>query len=108
MIEGGITEVVLKGEGAEQFGVRAHARPGARRTALAAGDAGAATAADQRRPGVRITDTALEEIGTASGRFRLVVFLQTWHVYASLGLDNLGSSSVGPWQSYATAAFNSY
>jgi hemolysin activation/secretion protein len=60
------------------------------------------------RPGVRIVDTALEEIGGASGRFRLVVVLKTWHVSTSFGLDNLGSSSVGPWQSYATAAFNSY
>ena len=34
------------------------------------------------RPGVRIVDTALEEIGTASGHFRLVVSLKTWHVYA--------------------------
>ena len=26
----------------------------------------------------------------------------------SFGVDNLGSSAVGPWQTYATAAFNSY
>ena len=60
------------------------------------------------RPGVRIEDTALEEIGNATGRFRLIVVLKTWHLYTSFGVDNLGSSSVGPWQSYATAAFNSY
>jgi hemolysin activation/secretion protein len=60
------------------------------------------------RPGVRITDTALEEIGGATGRFRLTVYLKTWHVFTSFGLDNLGSSSVGPWQTYATGAFNSY
>ena len=60
------------------------------------------------RPGVRVLDTSLEEIGTASGHFRLIVSLKTWHVFTSLGVDNLGSSSVGPWQSYATAAFNSY
>src|ERR1700730_17837770 len=60
------------------------------------------------RPGVRIEDTALEEIGTASGHFRLIVSLKTWHFYNSFGADNLGSSAVGPWQSYATAAFNSY
>ncbi len=60
------------------------------------------------RPGVRIADTALEEIGTASGHFRLIVSLKTWHVYTSFGVDNLGSSAVGPWQTYATAAFNSY
>ena len=60
------------------------------------------------RPGVRIEDTAIEEIGTASGHFRLILSLKTWHVFTSFGVDNLGSSSVGPWQSYGTAAFNSY
>jgi Hemolysin activation/secretion protein len=60
------------------------------------------------RPGVQIEDTAIEEIGTASGDFRLILSLKTWHVFTSFGVDNLGSSSVGPWQSYGTAAFNSY
>ena len=59
-------------------------------------------------PGVRIADSALEEIGDTTGRFRLVVDLKTWHVYTSFGVDNLGSSAVGPWQTYATGAFNSY
>ena len=36
-----------------------------------------------------------------------MVSVKTWHVYAFAGLDNLGSSAVGPWQSYATAAYNS-
>jgi hemolysin activation/secretion protein len=35
------------------------------------------------------------------------VQVQTWRVYLSAGLDNLGSASVGPWQAYSTAAFNS-
>ena len=59
-------------------------------------------------PGVRIVDSALEEIGGTTGRFRIVVQLKTWHIYTSAGLDNLGSATVGPWQTYATAAFNSY
>jgi hemolysin activation/secretion protein len=59
-------------------------------------------------PGLRIADTGLEEIGSATGRFRLIVYLKTWHVFTSFGQDNLGSSSVGPWQTYATGAFNSY
>ena len=108
VIEGSITEVALKGEGAEQFGVRPMLDP-----VLAERPSRLATLERQlllinARPGVRITDTALEEIGTASGRFRLVVEVKTWHIYTSFGLDNLGSSSVGPWQSYATGAFNSY
>ncbi|WP_458757737.1 ShlB/FhaC/HecB family hemolysin secretion/activation protein [Afipia sp. TerB] len=107
VIEGGISEVQLKGDGAEQFGIRALLGP-----VMAERPSRLATLERQlmlinATPGVRITDTQLEEIGTASGRFRLVVTIKTWHVYAFLGFDNLGSQSVGPWQSYATAAYNS-
>jgi hemolysin activation/secretion protein len=108
VIEGAIAEVAFKGEGAEQFGLRPLLGP-----VLAQQPSRLATLERQlllinARPGVRITDTALEEIGLTSGRFRLVVFVKTWHVFTSFGFDNLGSSSVGPWQTYATAAFNSY
>jgi hemolysin activation/secretion protein len=108
VVEGSITEVVLKGEDAEQFGIRPMLD-----AVVAEQPSRFATLERQLllvngRSGVRIDDTALEEIGTASGRFRLTVYLKTWHVFTSFGVDNLGSSSVGPWQSYATAAFNSY
>lgn len=108
VIEGGITEVSLKGDGAEEFGVRPLLDP-----VLAEQPSRLATLERQLllingRGGVRIVDFALEEIGGTTGRFRLVLELKTWHVYGSFGLDNLGSSTVGPWQSYATAAFNSY
>jgi hemolysin activation/secretion protein len=108
VIEGGITEVMLKGEGAEQFGVRPLLDP-----VMAEQPSRLATLERQLllingRPGVRVADTALEEIGVATGRFRLVVDLKTWHVYTAFGVDNLGSSAVGPWQTYATGAFNSY
>jgi hemolysin activation/secretion protein len=108
VVEGSITEVALKGDGAEQFGI------GPMLNAVTAEQPSRLATLERQlllingRPGVRIDDTALEEIGTASGRFRLIVHLKTWHLYISLGVDNLGSSSVGPWQSYATAAFNSY
>ncbi len=108
VIEGSITDVTLKGDGAEQFGVRAMLA-----AVLAEQPSRLATLERQLllingRPGVRIEDTALEEIGTASGQFRLILSVKTWHVFTSFGIDNLGSSSVGPWQSYGTAAFNSY
>jgi hemolysin activation/secretion protein len=108
VIEGTIVQTELKGDGAEQFGVRPMLAP-----ILAEQPSRLATLERQlflinARPGVRITDTALEEIGGTTGRFRLVVYLKTWHVFSSFGLDNLGSSSVGPWQTYATGAFNSY
>ena len=108
VIEGSITDVALKGDGAEQFGIRPMLDAVvAERPALLA-TLERKLLLINGRPGVHIEDTALEEIGTASGRFRLVVYLKTWHLFTSVGVDNLGSSSVGPWQSYATAAFNSY
>ena len=108
VIEGAIVQTDLKGDGAEQFGIRPMLGP-----VLAAQPSRLTTLERQLflingRPGVRITDTALEEIGGPTGRFRLTVYLKTWHVFTSFGLDNLGSSSVGPWQTYATGAFNSY
>ncbi|WP_247779735.1 ShlB/FhaC/HecB family hemolysin secretion/activation protein [Bradyrhizobium sp. 170] len=108
VIEGSITELALKGDGAEQFGVRPMLG-----AVLTERPSRLATLERQLllingRPGVRIEDTAIEEIGTASGHFRLILSLKTWHVFTSFGVDNLGSSSVGPWQSYGTVAFNSY
>jgi hemolysin activation/secretion protein len=108
VIEGSITELALKGDGAEQFGVRPMLD-----AVLAEQPSRLATLERQLllingRPGMRIEDTAIEEIGTASGHFRLILSLKTWHFFTSFGVDNLGSSSVGPWQSYGTAAFNSY
>jgi len=108
VIEGSITALALKGDGAEQFGVRPMLD-----AALAERPSRLATLERQLllingRPGVQIEDTAIEEIGPASGNFRLILSLKTWHVFTSFGVDNLGSSSVGPWQSYGTAAFNSY
>src|SRR5581483_8295882 len=108
VIEGSIADVELRGDGAEQFGVRPLLDP-----VLAEQPSRLATLERQLLlingwPGVRILDSAIEEIGGATGRFRLVVYLKTWHVYASLGADNLGSAAVGPWQGYATGAFNSY
>jgi hemolysin activation/secretion protein len=108
VIEGRITEALLKGDAAEQFGIRPMLDP-----VLAENLSRLATLERQlllinARAGVRITDTALEEIGETTGQFRLIVYLKTWHIFTSFGLDNLGSSSVGPWQTYATGAFNSY
>jgi hemolysin activation/secretion protein len=107
VIEGSITDVALKGVGAEQFGIRPMLD-----AVVAERPSRLATLERQLllingRPGVRIEDTAIEEIGAASGHFRLIVSLQTWHLFSSVGVDNFGSSSVGPWQSYGTAAFNS-
>jgi hemolysin activation/secretion protein len=107
VVEGSITEVEPRGDGAEQFGVRSMFNP-----VLSEHPSRLATLERQlllvnNLPGVRIVDSSLEEIGGTTGRFRIVVQLKTWHIYTYAGLDNLGSSTVGPWQAYATAAYNS-
>ena len=107
VIEGSITAVDLKGEAADEFGVRRMLLP------VLSERPSRLTTLERKlllinaRPGVRIQDTTLEEIGKTSGHFRLTVFVKTWHVYTSFGIDNLGASAVGPWESYATVAYNS-
>ena len=108
VIEGSITEVALHGDDAGRFGIRRLLDP-----VVAENPSRLRTLERQLllingRAGVRIDDTAIEEIGIGTGCFRLTVDVKTWHIYTSFGLDNLGSSTVGPWQSYATGAFNSY
>lgn len=108
VIEGNITEVKLKGEWIEQFGI------GPMLAAVQAERPARLSTLERQmllindRPGVRVVDTTLEELGGPTGKFRLVVQLQTWRIYSASGVDNLGSSAVGPWQTYGTAAFNSY
>lgn len=107
VIEGRISDIVLKGKGANEFGIRevldavvleAPARLKTLERKLLLVDS---------RPGVQIIDTAIEELGVATGDFRLIVQLETWHVYSALGLDNRGVSDVGPMQTYWASALNS-
>ena len=60
------------------------------------------------RPGTRVVDTTLDEIEPASGRFRLVVTVDTWSVFAAVGVDNMGSRSSGPQQVYGSVFVNSF
>jgi hemolysin activation/secretion protein len=108
VIEGSIAEIVLKGTSAGDFGVRPLLAP-----VVAEHPSQLKTLERQLllvndRPGVRVADVALEEIGKTSGRFRLVVTVETWHIYAAQAVDNLGSPAVGPWEVLSTTAFNSY
>ncbi len=107
VIEGVVEEIVVNGEQAEAFGVKPLLSPIAaeRPARLATLERQLLLAND--RPGLRVTDTALDEITPASGRFRLTVSVQSWRVYTAVGVDNMGSAAVGPWQSSASAALNS-
>lgn len=108
VIEGSIVDLVVDGDSEGRFGAKALLTP------IVAEQPSQQHVLERQllllnaTPGIRVSDTSLEEIGTASGRFRLTVYVKTWHAYSSIGVDNLGSSSVGPWQTYATGAFNSY
>lgn len=107
IVEGAIDEIVIKGEAAEAFGLAALLAPISteRPARLATLERQLLLAND--RPGLRVTDTALDEITPASGRFRLTVSVQAWRVYTAVGVDNMGSAAVGPWQASASAALNS-
>lgn len=107
VIEGSITDIVLKGKGAGQFGsqrlmevIKAE-RPSRRETLeqqlLLANDV----------PGLKISDASIEEIGPSTGKFRLILQVETWHVFVALGGDNRGTTAVGPTQTYLASALNS-
>ena len=108
MIQGNISEIVVKGDRAEEFGAQALLAP-----LTAENPSRFATLARQLllvndRAGMRIIDSTLEEIGETTGKFRLIVTVQAWRLFISTGLDNLGSAAVGPLGIYLTAALNSY
>jgi hemolysin activation/secretion protein len=108
VIEGRVSDIVLKGDRAEQFGARTILEPitAENPSRLKTFARHLLLANDQA--GMRVTDSALEEIGEMTGNFRLTVWVETWHVAANIGLDNLGSSAIGPLESYLTTIFNSY
>jgi hemolysin activation/secretion protein len=107
IIPGSIVELVVKGDEADRFGTRAM-------LAAITAESPARLSTLERQlllvndlPGVRVGDTTLEEIGTASGRFRLTVMVESWRLFTTAGFDNGGSEAVGPWQAYFGAALNS-
>lgn len=59
------------------------------------------------RPGIKVVDTTLDETSPGSGRFRLGVKTESWRLYGATAIDNMGSSSSGPWQASGSVALNS-
>ncbi|MEA2996570.1 MAG: hypothetical protein QOG74_2119, partial [Alphaproteobacteria bacterium] len=108
VIEGAIVDIALKGKGAEQFGIGALLHPITDEHPARLKTLERQLLLVNERPGVRITDTSLEEIGAASGRFRLIGSVETWRIYTAQALDNLGTPAVGTLQAYSASAFNSY
>jgi hemolysin activation/secretion protein len=107
VIEGSIAEIKIQGDEADRYGLypilqgllreRPSRLASVERKLLIANDT----------PGLRITDTGIEELGKTSGRFRLTLKVKTWRIYTTLGLDNSGSKAVGPLQGYSSTYFNS-
>jgi hemolysin activation/secretion protein len=108
VIEGYIAEVALKGDDVDRFWIRPVLERvlGERPSQLKTLERQLLLVNDT--PGVRVTDTAIEEIGRASGKFRLIVSVKTWRIFSALGIDNQGAAAVGPYQAFATTGFNSY
>lgn len=107
VVEGVIDEVVIKGNDSAGFGLHGALAP------LRAEQPSRLATLERRlldlneMPGVRVADTRLEEIGTASGRFRLIVTTRTWHGYVAASIDNNGTKAAGPWQASFGTALNS-
>lgn len=107
VLEGYIDKVVVDGVGEDDFG--AH-----KILALLEQERPLRQASLERQlllvndtPGISIADTALEEIGQASGRFRLTLTLDRWHFYLGVGVDNRGTTAIGRMQGYVAPAGNS-
>lgn len=108
VVEGAISEIKVIGDPGDRFGVNAtlsdllQERP----SQLSSLERKLLIVSDT--PGLKVVDTGIDEISEASGSFRLTIKVDTWRVYASLGVDNSGTRAVGPFQSYASTSFNSY
>ena len=108
VIEGYIAEIALKGDDVDRYGVRRLLERivGERPSQLKTVERQLLLANDT--PGIRIADTALEEIGRLTGKFRLIVQVETWRIFVALGLDNQGTAAVGPYEAVGAVGFNSY
>jgi hemolysin activation/secretion protein len=58
-------------------------------------------------PGMRVEETGLEEIGLATGNFRLTLRVKAWAIYSAAALDNWGVPAIGPLQSHFAGVLSS-
>ena len=95
VIEGVIADIAVKGDPDGTFGVASVLSPVAQETPSRRPTLERQLLLVNDRPGVRVSDTTLDEIAPSSGRFRLTVTVQTWRAYTAAGIDNLGSAAIG-------------
>jgi hemolysin activation/secretion protein len=108
IIEGSITDIVVEGYGSARYGVRAILEPILNEHPSRLMTLERYLLLVNERPGTRIVDSALAEIGNGSGRFKLTVQVENWRMYSATGIANWSPPSVGPLQAYSSTAFNSY
>jgi hemolysin activation/secretion protein len=108
IVEGSITDIIVEGYNASRYGVRAILEPILNEHPSRLMTLERYLLLVNERPGTRVADTALTEIGNGSGRFKLTVQVENWRVYSAAGIANWSPPSVGPLQAYSSTAFNSY
>ncbi len=105
--EGHVSDVVIDGLGGDWFIARDILDPITRERPLRIATLERQMLLLSDLPGIQIKDASVKELGTGSGHFRLTVQAQFFRAIASLDMDNRGSRTVGPWQSFNTVALNS-
>jgi hemolysin activation/secretion protein len=108
IIEGSITDIVVEGYRSSRYGIRAILDPILNEHPSRLATLERYLLLVNERPGTRILDTTLTEIGAGSGRFKLTVQVENWRVYSALGIANWSPPAVGPLQAYSSTSFNSY
>src|SRR5262245_44231890 len=91
VIEGYVAEFVLKGEDIDRFGVRPFLAKVLEERPLQLKTLERQLMLVNDTPGIRVADTAVEEIGSLSGKFRLIVWIKAWRTFAGFGFDNMGA-----------------
>lgn len=107
VVEGAITDVQIKGNNVKKYGLASYFEALARERPSRLKTVERALLVANDVPGLRIADAAFEEIGSGTGRFRLIVSVETWSVFISSGIDNFGTYAAGPLQSFSSVNFNS-
>ena len=108
VLEGRIDDIAIKGDQAGRFGVQRHLEPIRKQQPLKLATLERQLLIVGDTPGVRIVDVNIEEIEPTTGRFKLLVQVETWHVWTGFDLDNHGSREIGPLQAFIGTAFNSF
>lgn len=108
VLEGRVDDIAIKGDQSGRFGIQGLLEPIRTQHPLKLATLERQLLIVSDTPGLRIIDVNIEEVGPTTGRFRLLVQVETWHVWTAFDLDNYGSREIGPLQAFIGTAFNSF